>query len=187
MDASATGLGDISLRAKVALPGLGRWRLALLAEARLPTGREEDLLGEGRLGFRGQAIGSATWGGFTGHVNAGYFARGGTTLNDAALATIGFDVLATSWLTVAADLAGQWQIGAEPFSLGGTAEFVAPVVREVQLSNVPSRRDNRLDGSLGVKLSNNRGLAGLANAYFPLNSAGLRAPLIWTIGAQYDF
>jgi len=187
VDASATGLGDVTIRVKLALPGTGRWRFAVLTEARLPTGHEDDLLGAGKLGLRAQAIASATWGVFTGHVNAGYFDRGGTALNDAALATVGFDVLATRWLTVAADLAGQWQIGPEPFSLGGTARFIAPIVREVKLSNVPSSRDNRYDGSIGFKLTNNRGLTGLANAYIPLNDAGLRSPLLWTVGAQYDF
>lgn len=184
---SATGLGDITLRSKLALLTRGRWTFSILAEARLPSGREADLLGEGHLGLRAQAIGSATWGAFTGHANAGYFARGGANLNDAALATVGFDVLATSWLTLAADAASQWQIGREPFSLGGTKHFDFPVPREVALSNVPNRRDDRLDGSLGIKLSNNRGLTGLANIYVPLRSAGLQAPLIWTLGAQYDF
>jgi hypothetical protein len=184
---SATGIGDIALRGKVALLTRRRWALAVLSEARLPTGREEDLLGEGHLGFRAQAIGSATWGAFTAHANAGYFARGSTKLNDAALATVGFDVLATTWLTVAADVASQKQIGREPFSLAGTVRFLYPVEREVGFSNVPNRRDDRLDGSIGVKLTNNRGLTGLANLYFPLKSAGLQAPFIWTLGAQYDF
>lgn len=187
VDASATGLGDMTIRLKLALPGSGRWRVALLTEARLPTGHEDDLLGAGKLGLRAQAIASATWGVFTGHANAGYFGRGGTALSDAALATLGFDVLATRWLTVAADLAGQWQIGPEAFPLGGSAQFTAPTVREVKFSNVPSSRDNRYDGSVGFKITNNRGLTGLANAYIPLNDAGLRSPLIWTLGAQYDF
>jgi len=108
-------------------------------------------------------------------------------LNDAVLATVGFDVLALPWLTVAGDLASQWEIGKEVFSFGSSVRYTAPVVRTLALANVPDRRDDRLDGSLGIKLTNNRGLTGLANLYFPLRGAGLQAPLIWTLGAQYDF
>ena len=187
VDASATGLGDVTLRTKLALPSRGRWNFALLAEARLPTGREKDFMGDGHFDLRAQAITSATWGVFTGHANGGYFARGGSELNDAVLATVGFDVLALPWLTVAGDVASQWQIGQEVFSFGTSVSYLYPVARTISLANVPDRRDDRLDGSLGIKLSNNRGLTGLANLYFPLRGAGLQAPLIWTLGAQYDF
>lgn len=187
VDGSATGIGDITLRAKLALRNLGRWSFALLAEARLPTGRQEDFMGDGHLDVRGQAITSATWGAFTGHANAGYFARGGSDLNDAVLVTAGFDLLALPWLTLAGDLASQWQVGAQSFSYGTSVTYIFPVVRTLDLANVPDRRDDRLDASLGFKISNNRGLTGLANLYFPLRSAGLQAPLIWTLGAQYDF
>ena len=84
-------------------------------------------------------------------------------------------------------MTGQWQIGTDPFPLGGTAQFIGSPARDVKFSNLPSGRDNRLDGSVGFKVTNNRGLTGVANVYLPLNSAGLRSPFIWTIGAQYDF
>jgi hypothetical protein len=144
-------------------------------------------MGEGALGWRAQAITSATWGVFTGHLNAGYLGRRGTDLNDAAVMTAGFDVLALPWLTVAGDIAGQLQIGNEGFAFGSSVQYLFPVVRTLTLSNVPDRKDDRLDGSLGIKLTNNRGLTGLANLYFPMRGAGLQAPLLWTLGAQYDF
>jgi hypothetical protein len=187
VDASSTGFGDVTLRAKLALLTRGRWDFALLSETRLPTGREEDFMGDGHFGFRVQAIASATWGQFTGHLNGGYFARGGDQLNNAVLFTAGFDLLALPWLTLAGDVASQWQTGTVPFSYGSTVTYDLPTARSLRLTNVPDQRDDRLDGSLGVKLTNNRGLAGLANLYLPLRSAGLQAPIVWTVGAQYDF
>jgi hypothetical protein len=78
-------------------------------------------------------------------------------------------------------------VGTSPFPLPGPVRFDAPIPTEIRLSNVPNLRDNRVDGSLGFKVTNGRGLTGVANAYFPLKDAGLQAPLIWTFGAQYDF
>src|ERR1043166_4839530 len=53
---SATGIGDIALRARGSLRGPGRVRLAGRADVRLPTGSEADLTGSGHLAIRGLAI-----------------------------------------------------------------------------------------------------------------------------------
>ena len=69
---SATGIGDITLRGKVRFldkPGGG---LAVSADLRLPTGKEEDLLGTGATQFTATFIGSAAFGKFAPHVNLGY-------------------------------------------------------------------------------------------------------------------
>ncbi len=54
--AEATGLGDMAIRAKVRLYGAGTG-LALVGETRLPTGREEDLLGSGEASFAAMLVG----------------------------------------------------------------------------------------------------------------------------------
>lgn len=63
------GLADIAVRSKVRLTGDGPAALAAAAEVRLPTGREEDLLGAGSAAFRVQGIGSAEAGRTTVHGN----------------------------------------------------------------------------------------------------------------------
>jgi hypothetical protein len=55
---TTVGLGDIAIRSKVRLTGDGPAALAAGVEARLPTGREEDLLGSGDLAFGFLGLGS---------------------------------------------------------------------------------------------------------------------------------
>jgi hypothetical protein len=56
--AKTTGLGDVALRSKVRLTPDGPGAAAFGVEARLPTGREEDLLGSGELALRFTGLGS---------------------------------------------------------------------------------------------------------------------------------
>jgi len=56
--AEASGLADVAVRARYRLAGAQRGGVALVGEARLPTGREEDLLGGGEPSVRGVLIGS---------------------------------------------------------------------------------------------------------------------------------
>ena len=56
--AETTGLGDVALRSKVRLTPDGPGAAAFGFEARLPTGREEDLLGTGELALRFTGLGS---------------------------------------------------------------------------------------------------------------------------------
>ena len=74
---SASGIGDITLRGKVRFldtPGGG---LAVSADLRLPTGKEEDLLGTGATQFTATFIGSTTYGKIAPHVNVGYTVSSG--------------------------------------------------------------------------------------------------------------
>jgi hypothetical protein len=56
--ASAAGLGDVLLRGRVNVVREEASGLSVGAEVRLPTGREEDLLGAGRASFTPRVIGS---------------------------------------------------------------------------------------------------------------------------------
>lgn len=55
---STSGIGDVTLTARYRLPGRGRTGIALGSDVRLPTGREEDLLGAGEATVRALVIGS---------------------------------------------------------------------------------------------------------------------------------
>jgi hypothetical protein len=75
-NADVAGLGDAVARIKVRLTGGRSAGFAVGADVRLPTGREEDLLGAGRSGVRLLAISSAESAYAAAHANA-FMAMGG--------------------------------------------------------------------------------------------------------------
>lgn len=74
--AEVTGLADMAIRAKVRLHEASGAGLALVGEARLPTGREKDLLGSGEASFAAMLVGSYEPGRLALHGNLG-LTRGG--------------------------------------------------------------------------------------------------------------
>ena len=142
--ASATGMGDVQLRAKYHFlqAGDGSGGLAAAVSVRLPTGDEEDLLGTGTTQARFALVGAATFGRFYPHVNVGFTVSGKGFVNEqaqrlslsgtdsssaiAGLADLrqpneanyvfGFDSALTSRLTVAADIIGLTLL--DPVGLG---------------------------------------------------------------------
>jgi hypothetical protein len=109
---SASGLGDIVLRAKWrALPAAGGG-LALATDVRVPTGDESNLLGTGGVQAKVYAVGSLSRGAFSPHVNAGYtFSTVGalpdTRLRDEINVAAGFDWALTPRATLAVDWVGR--------------------------------------------------------------------------------
>jgi hypothetical protein len=73
---TAVGLADVLARAKVAVFKRDGTAIAAAAEFRLPTGREEDLLGTGTLSTRLIGIGSVERGSVSTYVNAGVLLGG---------------------------------------------------------------------------------------------------------------
>jgi hypothetical protein len=69
---SATGLGDLTANARFRLTGGTGSGLAVGTDLRMPTGRDEDLLGTGKTAFRVLGIGSLERGRFALDGNAGY-------------------------------------------------------------------------------------------------------------------
>src|SRR5262249_40438577 len=72
----ATGLADMLVRTKYTLYDDENTALAAAVDLRLPTGREEDLLGAGSASVKFTAIGSVEAGRLSAHANAG-MTRGG--------------------------------------------------------------------------------------------------------------
>ena len=125
VEGSATGLGDISARAKIRLVQGERSAFAILADARFATGAEEDLLGSGNTSIRGLGVVSARFGAFSPHANVGYAHRTGRILTDAVLATGGFDHALADWATLAVDVLAELQWVAA----GGGAEALTSASR----------------------------------------------------------
>jgi len=187
VDGSASGLGDIAARIKVALAEGEKARFSIMADARLPTGDEANLLGSGKLSASGLGILSADYGNFSPHLNVGYLYRGGDLQNNAVVATAGFDQALSSWASLAVDFLGQRQVGAEKLVFPSTVTIESPYHRTIDPTNIPNRRDDVLDQSIGFKFLTPSGILLVANAIWPLNQGGLRPGVSWTAGIEYNF
>lgn len=184
---SATGLGDVSMRAKARLVQTPRTSVALLADARFPTGGADDLLGTGRFSARGLAVLTSRVGTVSPHANVGYLYRGDDRQNDAVLGTVGFDQLLGRTVTLAADLITELQVGASKLQLPEPVTFTAPFRRTVQPTQIPDMRDDIVNGSFGVKIVPSRNVTLLLNSLFPLNRGGLRPGVTYTAGLELGF
>lgn len=184
---SYTGLGDLAVRVKANVVTGERLGVSFMADARLPTGSEENLTGAGHLSLRGWAIASARLGDFSPHLNAGYFARGGEGRNDAVLLIGGFDRPMSDWATLAVDVVSEWQLGRSGLAIPGVVTYQYPVTRTVQPTNIPDIKDHLVNGSFGMKFRTPGGPILVANALVPLRRGGLQSRLIWTLGLDGNF
>ncbi|HEU4565815.1 MAG TPA: hypothetical protein VFS05_14240 [Gemmatimonadaceae bacterium] len=184
---SATGVGDVAVRVKMGVRDQPRASLALLGDARFPTGSDQDLLGSGKFSARGLVIFSSALGAFTPHANLGYLYRAGRDLTDAVLATVGFDQLLAPWATLAADVVSQLQVGNAPRREPTPVVIEAPFRRVIQPVTIPDRRDDIVDASFGFKFTAARGFDIVTNGSWPLNRGGLRPTVTWTLGLEYNF
>jgi hypothetical protein len=184
---SATGLGDVAVRAKVNLRHTEQASLAVLADGRFPTGSQADLLGSGRFSGRILAVLSARSGSFSPHANLGYLIRSDSSRNDAVLATVGFDHMLAPWVTMASDVIAQLQVGDSKLTVPGAVEITVPFHRTIQTSEIPNGRDDIVNGSFGFKFTTGHGPTIITNALWPLNRGGLRPNMLWTLGMEYTF
>jgi hypothetical protein len=187
VDGSATGLGDVAARVKLAVAERERARFSFLGDIRLPTGDEEDLLGSGEVFVRALGIVSAELGDFSPHLNLGYAYRGGDIFNDAFLATVGFSQMLAPWATLALDFVSELQVGQSKLEVPDPVLIEAPFRRTIRTSNIPSRRDDLAGGSIGFKFATSPGLNVITNTIWPLNQGGLRTSLSWMLGLEYSF
>ena len=184
---SSFGLGDVAVRAKLAVRETPSASFAILGDARFATGSADDLLGSGAFSARGLAIMSARMDRFSPHVNLGYVYRSGSNDNDAVLATAGFDHLMADKVTLATDLVSELQVGRSALQVPGPVQYDAPFKRTIYPTTIPDRRDDIVNGSLGLKISPVTGTTIVTNLLVPLNRGGLRADAIYTVGMEYTF
>jgi hypothetical protein len=181
--ASASGLGDIVMRAKYNVVRDGGSGLSIAAEARLPTGKEEDLLGAGRASLTPRVIGSYEGGRIGVHGNLGYSFRDVTdTLGYAVAVT----VVAVSRLTLIGELSGLRLDG-----VGRLAEISQPHpaltgVDTIRLAGVAQTTD-RIDAVAGFKWNIANTWLVTANVRRPLTDVGLNAEWVPTVTFDYAF
>lgn len=184
---SATSIGDIALRLKANVRSHERLGVALMADARLPTGSEEDFTGAGHLAVRGLAILSGRFGDFSPHLNVGYMVRTGEGKKDAILATGGFDQPMSPWATFSVDVLSEWETGESALRIPEPVMLIYPFVRSVEPTNIPDMRDHRVNGSLGFKFRTPGGPILVTNAVVPLRRGGLQSNFVWTLGIDMNF
>jgi len=216
MNGTAAGIGDIALRAKYRIPA-GRFGLAGLVEARVPTGDETNLLGTGAVQGKVMGIVSYERGPFSPHLNLGYtFAGKGATLSapthDEALATAGADYAMTSRITMSFDVlsrvvldAGRMRLTDKVYQYalsgggaggggggGGGGGNRPPTTVETQQTTRTELQfyPGNLElylGAAGLRFNPWRTILVSANLLFPLTKAGLRDRVTPTIGLDYVF
>jgi hypothetical protein len=182
---SSIGVGDIALRVKARLlGGADKAAVALLGDVRLGNGSIEDLQGSGGSTVRVSGIASAVFGDFSPHLNAGYALRTGSLQTNAILATAGFDHALTERATFAADVLSEIQVGENK------VDVPAPVVvngTPILLTNIPNKRGDIVNLSLGAKISSARGLTTVVNVLVPLLNGALRPNAVLTAGLEYAY
>lgn len=177
IDGSASGLGDVALRVKGNLLDRPNVAVGLFGDVRFPTGDERDLLGSGSLSVRALGLYSARIGRFAPRVSAGYLYYAEESINDAFLATAGFDQDVTSWSTLAVSLISEFHSGESAYHLPASRASAA---------NIPAIRDDALSASAGFKVSV-AGVRGVFNALVPVTRGGPRPDFAYTFGLERDF
>lgn len=180
-DASASGLGDAALRAKFRLFGAQASGVAVLGEARLPTGREEDLLGAGSASYSTFLIGSFESRALSAHGNVGLTTGG---LADIFSYRGAIGISATPRLTLVGELLGR--------TLRDVGRIVEERVPHPTIVGVDTLRRVATDGDVSVIAA----VAGLkwniastwllgAHVTFPLTDRGLRPGLVPVVTLDY--
>ena len=180
--AQTVGLADIVVRGKYTLYSDNGDGLAAAVDVRLPTGREDDLLGAGKPAVRFAGIGSIDRGVVAAHINAGVSLGGlATELNYSAAV----EVAATPRATIISEVLGRTidspghiiQVPAvNPTIVGVQTLRLAPDTSMLNIMTlVPGFKWN---------LSTTWVLA--ANVSIPLTTGGLTAPFTPFVGLDYS-
>lgn len=187
MSGTASGIGDVAARLKINLGQGESMGAALLAEARLPTGDEENLLGSGATQIRAMGVYSAQFGTFSPHVNFGYQASGSESINDKLLIVTSVDNLLSDWATLAVGVEAAIDVGEPKFALPEPIVIDVPFERTIPATNIPSEGADLIRATMGAKFTVREGTVLFANGIFPLTKNGLQPDYIWTLGLDFPF
>lgn len=200
---SASGVGDIVLRAKLRIAEGRLGGVAVAADLRLPTGEERDLLGTGATQGKAFVVGSLRVGPLSPHLNAGYTwsanPSGGRRIPDEIAYTGGFDWALSPRLTFAADAIGRTLRKAQAvrvvettFQYNTNPDPSPTAVPDVHTASFPrliseSRDSNSLLGSVGLKINPFGNFLLTINGLFALNHNGLADKFAPLVGFDYSF
>jgi hypothetical protein len=201
---SSSGIGDILLRAKVAILASDTFDAAAAVDIRLPTGDPEKLLGTGFTQTRLLFIGGTTLGNVNPHVNVGYtFGGDGMvfgadnrwqgSFGDPELMnrqpseefnyTFGVDFAATARMTIAGDLIGRVVRNSAAMSFFDTGPGAD---RQILLEITPGTT-HKLLGAVSAKVSVGGVWLLTGTVLFPLNDSGIKPAVTPVIGFERAF
>ena len=178
---SAAGLGDVILRGRYNVLLVGASGLAVGGEVRLPTGREEDLLGAGRASFTPRFVGSYEHDRVGLHGEVGYtFGGVSEALSYAGAVT----AVAAPRLTLVGELLGR--------RLNGVGQLEQTTLPHPRLAGVDTIRlsssgeaADRLVAVAGFKWNVASTWLLTANVLRPLTDVGLNAE--WVPSVTFDY
>ena len=192
--ASASGIGDLVLRAKFALPSRGATGLAVGFDLALPTGSEEDMLGTGATQARVFLIASTTRGKLAPHVNVGATLAGGSATAGHQFNYVGgAEYAASPRITFTADLIGRTQFDAQRLVRNEVLhEFRQGVnfplqTAELETVAVESGSLTSVLGTIGAKMNPGGNLLISVHGVFQLTNGGLRRGFTPVFGFDYSF
>jgi hypothetical protein len=194
-DGSATGLGDVLLRAKYRFVSIAGGGLAAGLDIRLPTGDADNLLGTSAAAATITLIGSNTYGRLAPHFNFGYTGSGsGDVLNvpNEISYKAGTEYAATPRVTLSADLIGRTLLDAGRLELTDTTwnyMGVDGVPGSTAIREYVARDASLTVASLaaGAKVNVTGNLLITGNALVTLTSAGVTARVTPVFGFDYSF
>lgn len=181
--AETLGLADIALRSKIRLTGEGPGAVSAGVEVRLPTGREEDLLGSGETALRLQGLASAEVGRTSVHGN---FTLGTGGLGREYAYGGAVAMAATQHLTIVGEVLARRIAGVQRIS-----ELITPHPRIVGVDTmrlVPSGEDETTAFAVAGFKWNVGGTWLLhGNVLFPMTESGLTSKFTPTVALDYSF
>ncbi|MCU1381404.1 MAG: hypothetical protein JWL71_101 [Acidobacteria bacterium] len=179
--ARAVGLADLVVRTKYTVIADEATGLAALVDLRLPTGREQDLLGAGSASLKLSAIGSVEQGRLSAHANSGV-SVGGLARELTYGGAVGF--AASGRVSLVGELLGRW--------INSPGHIVPVTAAHPSLSGVETIRLTPDASTLhlvtlvpGVKWNLTDTWVLAANVSIPLTTGGLTAPFTPFVGLDY--
>lgn len=195
---SASGIGDVLIRAKYHFMSRSSVGLAAALDLRLPTGKEEDLLGSGATQAKAYLVLGGGGGRFSPRTNVGFtFSSGGSDLTgdlpNEINYTAGFDVVPHRRVTLAADFVGRTLLDTDRL-VYGTRTFnyrtrLDPTVLQTTRPELTTEKGNLtiLLGSVGLKINPVGRLLLVGNVLLSIGHGGLQDKVTPVFGLDYTF
>jgi hypothetical protein len=195
---SASGIGDVLVRAKWNFFRGASASAALGGDVRLPTGDETELLGSGATQVKLYGVVGGSPGRFSPRAGFGYtFSSGGSEftgdLPDELNYTAGFDLALHPRFTLAADFLGRTLIDADKLVLEETTyqftQRLDPTLRQVTRTTLGSEKGNLglYLASVGVKINPVGRLLLVGSVLIALGDGGLQDQVTPVFGLDYSF
>jgi hypothetical protein len=195
---TASGIGDVVLRAKGTIFKRERTAVALGADVRVPSGDEKNFLGTGAAGVK-PFLSVSYRSRISPHANIGYEFNGSSILAgnpdngtkarlpDQLFYSGGVDAGVTRRLTLAADLLGQRFYAAPGVTQGPWVDVLGVSHPDVAQTFSIRRSFNTNDLALGAKYSPFGNWLVTGNVQIKLDDGGLRAKVVPLVGLSYTF